>query len=80
MKAKKEINQLSNNASHHLVSRLGAEEPHRLRAFRMETEIIEYLKRIYYLAKQIAKLIIEVNTASPRENNHLSKQDNQNTE
>lgn len=33
-----------------------AGEPNRLIAFRLESELIEYPKRIFYFAKRIAKL------------------------
>ena len=56
MAAKLEINRLANEAEDHLADRLTAEEPNRLAAFRIETEIIEYLKRVYYFAKRIAKV------------------------
>jgi phosphate:Na+ symporter len=56
MAAKLEINWLANEAERHLARRLTADEPHRLAAFRIESEIIEYLKRVYYFAKRIAKV------------------------
>jgi len=57
--AKQAINQLAEDAEAHLSSRLTANEPNRLAAFRIETEMIEYLKRVYYFSKRIAKLIVE---------------------
>lgn len=54
--AKNLIDQLSTKADIHLSKRLVAGEPNRLIAFRLESEIIEYLKRIFYFAKRIAKL------------------------
>ena len=57
--AKVEINRLTANAEMHLVKRLSAEAPHRLAMFRLESEIMEYLRRMYYFAKRIAKLIAE---------------------
>lgn len=56
MAAKLDVNRLANNASRHLADRLAADEPNRLATFRIETEIIEYLKRVYYFAKRIAKI------------------------
>ena len=32
------------------------DEPNRLETFSIEIEIIEYLKRVYYFAKRIAKV------------------------
>ena len=59
MAAKLEINQLAMEAENHLANRLVAEEPNRLATFRIESEIIEYLKRVYYFAKRIAKVVAE---------------------
>jgi phosphate:Na+ symporter len=59
MAAKLEINQLALAAETHLANRLVAEEPNRLATFRIESEIIEYLKRVYYFAKRIAKVVVE---------------------
>ncbi len=56
MAAKLEINRLANDAEEHLAQRLIADEPNRLETFRIEIEIIEYLKRVYYFAKRIAKV------------------------
>lgn len=57
MAAKLEINQLVTEAEEHLSRRLSADEPNRLVAYRLESEIMEYLKRMYYFAKRIAKLV-----------------------
>jgi len=59
MAAKLEINQLALAAETHLANRLVAQEPNRLATFRIESEIIEYLKRVYYFAKRIAKVVAE---------------------
>lgn len=56
--AKGEISQLANAAERHLTRRLSADEPNRLAAFKIESEIIEYLKRVYYFAKRIAKDLV----------------------
>jgi phosphate:Na+ symporter len=61
--AKAEINRLATNAEEHLSRRLSADEPQRLAAFRMESEIMEYLKRMYYFAKRIAKVVGEKDVA-----------------
>lgn len=57
MAAKLEINRLASAAEEHLAHRLIANEPNRLATFRIEIDIIEYLKRVYYFAKRIAKAI-----------------------
>ena len=38
----------------HLARRLTANEPNRMEAFRLESDIVENVKRIYYFAKRIA--------------------------
>ncbi len=53
--AKGEVNELALDAENHLANRLTAEAPNRLAAFRFESEIVEFLKRVYYFAKRIAK-------------------------
>ena len=55
--AKVEINRLAAEAEVHLSRRLSADEPNRLATFRLESEIMEYLRRMYYFAKRIAKLV-----------------------
>ena len=62
MAAKLEINRLANRAENYIAQRLSANEPHRFDAFRIESEIVEYLKRVYYFAKRIAKVIAEADT------------------
>ncbi|MCA9050452.1 MAG: PhoU domain-containing protein, partial [Planctomycetaceae bacterium] len=57
--AKQEVNRLSAEAERHLSRRLAADEPNRLAMFRLESELMEYIKRMYYFAKRIAKLVIE---------------------
>jgi phosphate:Na+ symporter len=58
--AKPEINLLADTADAHLSQRLTVKEADRLALFRLETDSIEYLKRIYYFAKRIAKVVAEV--------------------
>jgi phosphate:Na+ symporter len=57
--AKLSINRLAEEAEVHLARRLTAAEPNRLHTFSIESEIIEYLKRVYYFAKRIAKVVAE---------------------
>ena len=57
------INQLANEAENHLAQRLIVEEPNRLATFRIESEIVEYLKRVYYFAKRIARVVVKAKTA-----------------
>ena len=55
--AKEEINDLVDRAEHHLRNRLSADEPDRIASFKVESEIVEHLKRVYYFAKRIAKTV-----------------------
>jgi phosphate:Na+ symporter len=57
--AKAEVRRLSDEADRHLTRRLAADEPQRLAAYRLESEVVESLKRIYYFSKRIAKLVVE---------------------
>ena len=57
--AKDEINRLADEAEQHLARRLTVEAPDRLAVFRIESEVVEYLKRVYYFAKRIAKVTAE---------------------
>ncbi|MDM8521081.1 Na/Pi cotransporter family protein [Anaerolineales bacterium HSG6] len=68
MKAKSDINQLADAAEIHLTRRLTADEPNRLATFRIESELIEYLKRMYYFAKRIARIVAE------EDNRHLPEE------
>ena len=52
---KGEINALVDDAIRHQTTRLVADEPKRLATYRVEVDIIEKLKRIYYFAKRMAK-------------------------
>lgn len=62
--AKAEVNRLAHEAESHLAGRLGAPEPHRLTAFRIESELVEALKRIYYFSKRIARSVPTETTTS----------------
>lgn len=52
---KAEINRLAGSAAAHEARRLVAEEPSRLPAYTLETDIIENLKRIFYFCKRMAR-------------------------
>jgi phosphate:Na+ symporter len=54
---KPDISRLMESAALHETERLVAEEPNRLAAYSLEMDIIEKLKRIYYLAKRMAKTV-----------------------
>jgi phosphate:Na+ symporter len=57
IEAKREISALEESALQHLNMRVAVDESDRILLFRLESEMIEYLKRVYYYAKRIAKLI-----------------------
>jgi len=59
--AKEDVNQLADQINERLIARLVAEDPHRTSTYRVERQVIEHFKRIYYFAKRIAKLIVETN-------------------
>ena len=67
--SKAQIGQLGQQAESHLTRRLAADEPRRLEAFRLESEIVESLKRAYYFAKRISKWVTtdESEGAAPEE-------------
>ncbi len=60
--AKPEINRLADALDTHLSQRLVAEEDNRLETYRIETDMVENLRRIYYFAKRMAKAIAERDT------------------
>ena len=53
---KPEINARAAEARGHQLERLTADEPQRFEAYRIESDIIEDLKRIYYYAKRAARV------------------------
>lgn len=57
--AKEDINRLAHQAEIHLANRLAQNSEDRLPLYNIESEIIEYLKRVYYFAKRIAKGFLE---------------------
>jgi phosphate:Na+ symporter len=59
VESKAEVNELAERAASHLARRLVTYEPNRLAAFTVETDIIENLKRINTLTRQIARVLIK---------------------
>lgn len=57
--AKEDINALAERAEARIAERLAADEENRLDVYRLESETIEFLKRVYYFSKRIAKVIQE---------------------
>ncbi|MFH1739194.1 MAG: Na/Pi cotransporter family protein [bacterium] len=64
IEAKSEINRLANDAHYDLMHDLASRERSRPGLFRIESDIIENLKRVYYFSKRIAKAIIEAEAAN----------------
>ncbi|MGI9262554.1 MAG: Na/Pi cotransporter family protein [Woeseiaceae bacterium] len=66
LEAKADINERADAAERHLARRLTVQAPNRLATYRMETELIENLKRVYYFAKRIGKacLIEDIHRSS----------------
>lgn len=64
--SKAEIKGLAREARTHLAGRLTVPGPDRLTLYRMETEVIEYLQRVYTYARGIAKTV-ERRTRASRE-------------
>ena len=60
--AKPEADRLAERAAAHLARRLTASAPHRLAAYRIETELVETLRRLYDFAKRISRLVVEETT------------------
>jgi len=55
MHMKGEINRLEGSAVLHKAKRLVAQEPNRLPAYTVETDVLKNLKRIYYFARRMAR-------------------------
>ena len=58
VEAEDSLEQFADSASEHLARRLIADAPNRLETFRLESELIENLKRVFYLAKRIAEVLV----------------------
>ena len=65
--SKRSITELAGRAQAHLVKRLVAEEPERLIAFRLETDIIEDYKRLHTQFRRIARAVRDADTRSDPE-------------
>ncbi len=60
---KKEVSQLAQITQSHLEERLNSEPNVPLAEYRILSEIVENMKRIYYLSKRIAKDVVESNNS-----------------
>lgn len=59
---KPKIQEMADRASKHLAQRLLTDDPNRVDVFRVESDIISQINRLYYYAKRIAKIIAQVDT------------------
>lgn len=66
IEAKEDVNDIADRISGRLVDRLVTEDPHRTATYRVESQLIENYKRIYYFAKRIAKMVAVADTANNR--------------
>jgi len=64
--AKDDINEIAERISGRLVDRLIAEDPHRTSTYRVESQLVENYKRIYYFTKRIAKMVVVAEMTSGR--------------
>ena len=55
---KKGMAELAEKTARYELNRLVADEPNRLAAYALETDIIERLRRVFYFAKRVAKCVI----------------------
>ena len=60
--AKDTVNELAGQITTRLAERLIAEDPHREATYRVESQLIENYRRIYYFARRIAKMVAESRT------------------
>lgn len=61
VESKTTVNELAEKTMAHLVKRLVAYEPNRLVAYRVESDIVENLKRINTLTRRIARVVLAEN-------------------
>jgi phosphate:Na+ symporter len=53
------INQLADDAQRHQARRLVADEPDRIAAYTLETDVLQNLKRIYYYTRRMARTVLK---------------------
>ncbi len=58
--AKDQVSVLADETYQHLIRRVGARGPEGVPAYQIEAELVESLKRVYYHAKRIAKVVQHV--------------------
>jgi phosphate:Na+ symporter len=65
VESKELVNELATEATAHIAKRLVADEPNRLEAFELETDIIESYRRVNTYTRRIAKLCLEMQSDEP---------------
>jgi phosphate:Na+ symporter len=65
VKMKSDMQEAMSDAAAHEAARLVADEPNRLAAYRLETDLIESLNRIYYFTKRMARGVIRAPDEKP---------------
>jgi phosphate:Na+ symporter len=53
-----EVGRLTDAAASKQASRLASDEPNRVQAYTIEVDVIEKLKRIFYLSRRMAQTVI----------------------
>lgn len=61
IESKSEVTELADRALDHISNRLHKEKDLELSEFRIQTDVIENFRRIYYLAKRLAKVVSSMN-------------------
>ena len=56
---KREINELADAARRHQARRLVADEPDRIAAYTLETDVLQNLQRIYYYTRRMARTVLK---------------------
>lgn len=60
IEAKDQVSRLADATYQHLIRRVGTRGPEGVPAYQIEAELVESLKRVYYHAKRIAKIVQHV--------------------
>ena len=58
-KMKGEINHLADSAQRHQAQRLVVDEPDRIEAYTLETDVLQNLQRIYYYTRRMARTVLK---------------------
>ena len=71
--AKGEVNQITDQISERLLNRLIAEDPHRTSTYRVESQLVENYKRVFYFAKRIARHVAELQVSGSKQQSDLAQ-------